>query len=97
MKGIFHVECCCRTTSTSTQRSTSDWCYCGCGTDEFQTILDRVEDVPLVVHAIGGWFSTNYQYLTNYKGIFFFTKSTDEICFNRNVELVRANKIWIPQ
>lgn len=64
--------------------------------DEFRTILDRVEDVPLVVHATGGWFSTNYQYLTNYKGIFFFTKSADEIHFNRSIELVRADKIWIP-
>ncbi|GHT09931.1 hypothetical protein FACS1894170_01310 [Planctomycetales bacterium] len=63
---------------------------------EFQKILDRFEDIPLVVHATCGWFNINYQYLTNYKGIFFYTKSSDELAFRRSIELVQAAKIWIP-
>ena len=41
---------------------------------DFLGILKRQQG-PLVVHATGGFFNTNYQYLTSYKGLAFFTKS----------------------
>ncbi|GHT47257.1 hypothetical protein FACS189454_09520 [Planctomycetales bacterium] len=63
---------------------------------EFQEILDRSEDIPLVVHATSGWFTTTFKYLTNYKGIFFYTKSPEELPFRREVELVKAAKMVIP-
>lgn len=62
---------------------------------DFVNILRRVEK-PLVVYAQGGFFSTNHQYLTSYKGLAFFTKSGDEISFPRSVEIIIAKKIWIP-
>ncbi|GHT47254.1 hypothetical protein FACS189454_09510 [Planctomycetales bacterium] len=63
---------------------------------EFQEILDRFADVPLVVHTTSGWFTTTFKYLTNYKGIFFYTKSPEELLFRREVELVKAAKMVIP-
>lgn len=61
----------------------------------FLGILKRT-DRPLVVHAEGGFFSTNYQYLTAYKGLIFFTKSPSELILPGSAELIIAKKIWIP-
>ena len=63
--------------------------------NDFMTILQRIEN-PLVVHAEGGFFSTNYQYLTSYKGLTFYTKTQTPLILSSQVELVRAKKIWIP-
>jgi len=63
--------------------------------DDFLGILERQEG-PLVVHATGGIFTTNYQYLTSYKGLAFFTKSGYPINLPGGAELVQAKKIWIP-
>ena len=62
---------------------------------DFLRILERQEG-PLVVHATGGFFSTNYQYLMSYKGLAFFTKSDTPINLPGDTELVQAQKIWIP-
>jgi hypothetical protein len=63
--------------------------------DEFLRILQRQQG-PLVVHATGGFFSTNYQYLTSYKGLAFFTKATAPLHLPPGTELVQAKSIWIP-
>jgi hypothetical protein len=63
--------------------------------DNFQSLLAR-QQAPLVVHATGGWFSTNYQYLTSYKGLAFFTKSPVPLSLPAGAELVEAKSIWIP-
>jgi hypothetical protein len=39
--------------------------------ENFSNILARVEQ-PLVVHATGGVFSKNYQYMTTYRGFAFY-------------------------
>jgi hypothetical protein len=62
---------------------------------DFLSILQRQRG-PLVVHATGGFFSTNYQYLTSYKGLAFFTKSPDPLDLPSGTELVQAKAIWIP-
>ena len=62
---------------------------------EFVRILNRQEGM-LVVQATGGFIKTNYQYLTSYKGLAFFTKSDTPVDLPRGTELVQANKIWIP-
>lgn len=62
---------------------------------DFLRILER-QDGLLIVHAIGGFFSTNHQYLTSYKGLVFFTKSAIPISLPRGTEVVQAGKIWIP-
>lgn len=61
----------------------------------FVAILVR-QPGALVVHATGGFFSTNYQYLTSYKGLAFYTKSPDPLDLPSGVEQVTAQAIWIP-
>ena len=63
--------------------------------DDFQKIMAKM-DAPLVVRAEGGFLSKNYQYLTAYKGLVFYTKSPSELLFKSRVEMVLAAKIWIP-
>lgn len=63
--------------------------------EEFQHILQRRED-QLVVHATGGLFKTNYQYLVSYKGFVFFTKSATPLYLPGGTEVVQARSIWIP-
>ena len=63
--------------------------------DEFLGILQRQPGL-LVVHAIGGVFWTNYQYLTSYKGLAFFTKATEPLDLPPGTELVQAKAIWVP-
>ena len=63
--------------------------------DAFAHILRR-QQAPLVIHATGGLFSKSYRYLTSYKGLAFFTKSSDALSLPGTVELVLAKKIWIP-
>ena len=43
--------------------------------EDFLRILSRQQE-PLVVQATGGFFSTSYQYLSSYKGLAFYTKSS---------------------
>jgi hypothetical protein len=61
----------------------------------FADILRKVER-PLIVYAQGGRFSGRHQYLTSYKGLTFFTKSSEQIDLPRGVEVIVAKKIWLP-
>jgi hypothetical protein len=63
--------------------------------NDFLTILSKTKK-PLVVMSMGGVFSKNYQYLTSYKGLAFFTKSNTPLQLPGDNELVHAKKIWIP-
>jgi hypothetical protein len=63
--------------------------------DDFLSIVSK-GDKPLVVMATGGFIKKNYQYLTSYKGLAFFTKSPVPISLPGDIELVTADKIWIP-
>jgi hypothetical protein len=63
---------------------------------EFRKIVDRAE-TPLIVTATGGLFTKHYKYLTNYKGLFFYTKSAERMQFSSRAEFVNAWKIWMPQ
>lgn len=63
---------------------------------DFDEIL-RKSETPLVVRSEGGFFSHKYHYLTSYKGLIFYTKTPTPLLLSREVELVTARKIWIPQ
>jgi hypothetical protein len=65
------------------------------GPEDFLRILQRQKE-PLVVQATGGFFSTNYQYLCSYKGLAFFTKSSEPLMLPGGSEVIQAQKIWIP-
>ena len=62
---------------------------------DFETLLHKTGD-PLVVCAVGGVFSTKYQYLTAYKGLIFYTKARVRLRMPDGAETVQARKIWIP-
>ena len=63
----------------------------------FLDVLARVES-PLVVTAEGGFLGLgkNFQYLTSYKGFAFFAKSPEPLPLSEQIEIVAADKIWIP-
>ncbi|HEU5238483.1 MAG TPA: hypothetical protein VFU37_15235 [Pyrinomonadaceae bacterium] len=63
--------------------------------ENFQAILSKAEK-PLVICTTGGIFSKNFQYLTRYKGFAFFTKSRSPLDLSLRVEVVQANRIWVP-
>ena len=63
--------------------------------NDFETIVNRSKE-PLVVIAEGGLFTKNYQYLTSYKGLFFFCKTPTPIQLPSGAEVIRSKTIWIP-
>ena len=63
--------------------------------NDFIEILARSQR-PLVVCAQGWFFKTSYQYLTSYKGLFFYTKSPRPLPPPDDAEIISAKKIWIP-
>lgn len=63
--------------------------------ESFMSIVQRQEN-PLVVHARGGLLTPNHQYLTSYKGLAFFTKSSTELQLPFGAEVILAKSIWIP-
>jgi hypothetical protein len=62
---------------------------------EFLRVLQRQQE-PLVVHATAGFFGTYYQYLTSYKGLAFYTKSSSPLSLPSGCETIKAGGIWIP-
>ena len=63
---------------------------------DFEAIINRVE-APLVVCATRRFLSTKYLYLTSYKGLVFFTKSGLPLSLKPTVEIIEAQRIWVPQ
>lgn len=63
--------------------------------EEFLKIVSRSEE-PLVVTAEGGFLGTTHQYLTSYKGLAFYTKSSEALHLPGDAELIVSRKIWIP-
>jgi len=62
---------------------------------EMTKILNRME-APLVVTGRKGIFTKKNQYLTSYKGLFFYCETTENLQYPSGTEFVAANKIWIP-
>jgi hypothetical protein len=64
-------------------------------TTDFMTILGRVQN-PLVVCSESRFLGRKYHYLTAYKGLIFYTKSTTPLILRPSIECIQAKKIWIP-
>lgn len=62
---------------------------------DFRKIVERGKNL-LVVIAPGGFFRNKHNYLTSYRGLFFFTRSAEPLSLPGSCEVVRADKIWIP-
>jgi hypothetical protein len=63
--------------------------------EQFEKLLRQIPK-PLIVHAESGIFSTKYEYLANYKGFVFYTKSRTALQLPIDSELIRAKSIWTP-
>ena len=63
--------------------------------DVFEEIVYRQEE-PLVVTTTGGFLTTKYRYLCNYKGLTFYTKSAAELRLPPQSQVIAAKKIWVP-
>ncbi len=50
----------------------------------------------LVVVAEGGFMSRDFRYLTAYKGLIFYTKSKTALMLDSRLEVIEAEKIWVP-
>jgi hypothetical protein len=62
--------------------------------EEFRKLLDRNADA-LVVHAPSGMFS-DHKYLMGYKGLVFYTETSEPMSLTGRCQVVEARKIWIP-
>lgn len=63
--------------------------------DEFRKLLDQNRE-GLIVHAVGGLFSTKHDYLMGFKGLVFHASARDPISVPHGCQVVEAKKIWIP-
>ena len=61
---------------------------------DFISILERAENLLVVIADKSFW--SGYKYLTSYKGLIFFTKSSEQLRLPGNPEIIAAEKIWIP-
>ncbi|MEQ9454817.1 MAG: hypothetical protein RLN76_09540 [Phycisphaeraceae bacterium] len=61
----------------------------------FMTLLD-LADEPLVVHAEGGFFRKQHQYLFSVRGLAFYCKVDSAIRLPEHALLVESKKVWIP-
>jgi uncharacterized protein (DUF2147 family) len=63
--------------------------------EEFNKIMQRNRE-GLVVYATGGVFTKNHQYLSSYKGLTFYTKTSEPLILPSKCEIIQAKRIWIP-
>ncbi len=64
--------------------------------NDFVQIAQRADE-PVVVMATSKMFGrTSYKYLTSYKGLAFYTKSSSQLPLGVRMELIHAKQIWIP-
>lgn len=63
--------------------------------NDFLNIINRI-DRPLIVIANPGFLSPGYKYLTSYRGLAFYTKSSEMLRFPGSIETILAKKIHIP-
>lgn len=62
---------------------------------EFMKIIERA-DKPLVTVAGQSFLSPGLKYLTSYKGLAFYTKSSEPLRLPGDAEIITAGKIHIP-
>jgi hypothetical protein len=63
--------------------------------DHFLRLLNKLEEA-LVITARGGLFQPRWQYLMPYKGLAFYTGSSEPLPLPGRAEVIEARKIWIP-
>ena len=61
----------------------------------FTDLIAKMKE-PLIVTTSGGVFSGKNKYLTSYKGLTFFCKTKTAIDLPNDAEVIKAQKITIP-
>jgi hypothetical protein len=62
---------------------------------DFQSIIQRSQK-PLVVVSGKSFWSPSYKYLSSYKGLAFYTKSSQPLNLPGDSEIISCNQIYIP-
>jgi hypothetical protein len=63
--------------------------------EDFQKLLEQNVQ-GLVVHAEPRFLARRHKYIMGYKGLAFYTLSSEPLAMPRAMQLVEAKKIWIP-
>ncbi|MGH7699316.1 MAG: hypothetical protein ACREMJ_02190 [Gemmatimonadales bacterium] len=63
---------------------------------EFERFAGRIE-APLVVTARSRFFGERFHYLTSYKGLAFYSKSSAPVNLPGRAEIIDARTIWVPR
>jgi hypothetical protein len=64
--------------------------------EAFSTIASKGNNPLIVVSESSFLGRKSYQYLTSYKGLIFYTKSSQPVSLTGSAEIVSAGKIWVP-
>ncbi len=64
--------------------------------DSFSIIASKTSNPLIVVSESSFLGRRSYQYLTSYKGLIFYAKSSQPVSLSGNAEIVKAGKIWVP-
>ena len=62
---------------------------------EFRKLLNQNPE-GLVVHAVGGLFSSRHKYLMGYGGLVFYASVGEPIPLPGRCQVIEAKKIWVP-
>lgn len=61
-------------------------------------LVSVIKEHPLVISSFRKWaFGSDYQYLTCYKGLYFYVESKESLLLPEGVELIMADQMWIPK
>lgn len=64
--------------------------------DEFTLLLDRATDPVVITSVTKNIFRARFQYLTRYKGFFFYAESAQGLPLPEHAEIISAKSIWTP-
>jgi len=63
--------------------------------EDFQRLAEHNAQ-GIVVHSAPKLFQPKHRYIMGYKGLAFYTKSSEPLVMPRALQTIEAKKIWIP-
>lgn len=65
--------------------------------NDFMQIVGRADEAIVVMATSKIFGRTTYKYITSFRGLTFFTKSSSRLSFGSGALMVSAKNIWVPQ
>lgn len=65
--------------------------------NDFLQIVGRADEAIIVMATSKVFGKVSYKYITNYRGLTFYTKSSSQLSFGASALMVSAKAIWVPQ